>query len=230
MAARAKAKSVALTPSQPNGQEGGTVTTGIVIPRLDARHIRVPITGVTSLICEAWSHKAKQMMLDKQMKKAAGPRAAKNPEEDFKNSLYVSDEGWFGFPAGGFKSALVGACRMAEGISMTLSKRLCFVLHDGFSTSQNIELVRLYGEPRIRQDMMRNETGVADIRYHAEFLEWRAVLTIEYNAGMISREQLVHLVSLAGYGEGIGGHRPSAPKNCTGDHGRWKIDESGSGK
>ena len=209
-----------------NRSGNGPVTSppaGITIPRLQTETIKVSIIGTTPLISECWSVKAKQMMLDAQMKRAKQPRSAKDPEADFKASLYVADEGWFGFPAGAFKAAIVGATRQTDGITMTLAKRLCFVLADGYSTLQNAELVRIHGEPTMRQDMMRNESGVADIRFHGEFLAWEATLTVEFNGGIVSAEQIVNLIDLAGYSEGIGGHRPSAPKNCTGNNGRWRV-------
>lgn len=193
------------------------------LPQLNKQMIEVKIKGMTPLIVQAWSEKAKRMMLDKHMKKAQSAKEAKDPKKDYEACLYTSDEGWHGFPTGAFKAAIVGACRQAEGITMTAVKRICFVRNEGYSTAQDKGLIRIHGKPRMRQDMMRNESGVADIRFLAEFPVWEATLTIEFNASCISAEQIIHLVELAGYGEGVGGHRPSSPKNCTGDNGRWEV-------
>lgn len=196
---------------------------GITIPEPRIETIHVPIVGTTPLVVHAWGQKAKRLMLDKQQKKAKAPREVKNPEQDYRDSRYISDEGWDGVPAAGFKSALVGACRAVDDLPMTLAKRMCFVLADGRSTKQNVELVRIIGEPRMREDMVRLESGVADIRYRAEYVEWSATLRIEFNAGVISAEQIVNLCDLAGYSEGCCEWRPSSPKSASGSCGRWRV-------
>lgn len=203
---------------------------GIVIPKPNIQSIDIPIVGVTPLIVHAWSTKAVRMMLEKQMKMAKAPLEAKDPEADYQASRYVADVNadgtpadWDGVPAPGFKAALVGACRAVDGLPMTLAKRMCYVMAEGRSTRQNVDLVRIRGEHRMRQDMVRLESGTADIRFRAEFPEWSAVLKVEFNAGVISGDQIVHLIELAGYSEGICEWRPSAPNSSTGNYGRWKL-------
>lgn len=203
---------------------GASMQTGFVIPPPKIVVRAIPITGITSLIVHAWSEKAKRMMLDKQMKKAAAPKAAKDPQEDYRSSTYVADEGWHGVPASSFKSAMVGACRAVEGLPMTMAKRMIFVVPDGISTAQNVELIRIEGKPRMREDMVRLESGVADIRYRAEYFPWKAVVRVEINVGVVSVEQVVNLLDLAGLTEGICEWRPSAPKSASGEHGRWRVD------
>ena len=194
----------------------------VTIPAPKVEVASFPITGETPLIVHRWSEKAKRAMLDKQQKKATLRKEAKNPEEDFQQSRYVSSEGWDGFPAGGFKASLVGAARQAgKDLPMTLAKRLVFIVADDATTG----LVRIYGEPTMRDDMVRLETGVADIRFRAQYWPWSAILQVRYNASIISQEQVANLVMLSGMSEGIGEWRPSAPKSCSGDFGLWRIDQ-----
>lgn len=195
----------------------------IVIPAPQIQRIEVPIIGISPLIVHAWSEKAKKMMLEKQQKKATGAKEAKDPHADFMASRYISEEGWDGVPAGGFKAAVVGACRAVSGLPMTLAKRMCFVISDGTTANGSQQLVRIEGEPRMCQHMVRLESGVADIRFRAEFVEWSAKLKLEFNSGIISAEQLVNLISHAGYSEGICEWRPSAPQSATGECGRWRV-------
>ena len=68
--------------------------------------------------------------------------------------------------------------------------------------------------------MVRIGMGQADVRYRPEYLDWSAILTIEYNEGMLSAEQIYQLVSAAGYGCGIGEMRPEKTKF---GFGRFKI-------
>ena len=71
----------------------------IELPKLNLRMMEITLIGDSSLICHAWSKKAKQEMLDKQMKKAKQAKPAKDPEQDYKDSLYEHPEGGYGFPS-----------------------------------------------------------------------------------------------------------------------------------
>ena len=81
----------------------------IEIPKMEIEVVKFRVRGITPLIVSRFSEKAKQMMLEKQMKKAGKGREAKNPVEQYENSLYkFSDGKRTGFPAVGFKAAMVG--------------------------------------------------------------------------------------------------------------------------
>jgi hypothetical protein len=129
------------------------------------------------------------------------------------------ENGKFGFPAGGFKAAMVGGCRLTNGIAMTEAKTLFSV-----SGITNYELVEIEGsKPLMRSDAVRLESGVADIRFRATFKNWKASLKIEYIANRISADSVVNLVNYAGVG-GIGEWRPTAKKSASGDFGRFRVN------
>ncbi len=195
----------------------------VTIARVEPKIVQIPIVGVTPLLVCAWSTKAMQQMLDKQMKKGTRGKEAKNPEADYKASLYTSTEGWTGIPAGGVKGALVNACRAVDGLPMTLAKRMVFVMEQG-RTADGLGLVRIHGEHQLHRAMVRIDNGgTADIRFRAIYPEWSALLEIQFLASVISSEQVCNLVELAGYCEGFCEHRPGAPKSNTGDKGRFMI-------
>ncbi len=209
----------------------------IIILKPEIEQVIIPVEGERPLIVHQWSKKARNMMLAKQMGIIQGPREKKDPEEDFNSSRYISDDGWDGVPSVSFKAALVGACRQIKGISMVLAKRIFFIVPDGKSVSpiedlvtgeptdmiQTVELTRIYGEPTKRMDMVRLETGVADIRFRAEYSPWRANIHIQFNSKLITADHLYNLVMLAGQTEGIGEWRPSSPNSSTGSFGIWKV-------
>ena len=64
-------------------------STTVVLPPLQIETVNVTLIGDTPLIVHRWSEKAKKQMLDKQMKKASAGKEAKDPERDFRESLYV---------------------------------------------------------------------------------------------------------------------------------------------
>jgi len=178
--------------------------------RIDVRRITVRIVGDSPLITHAWSHKAKQMMLDKQMKKGTQAKEAKDPERDYEESLYRLPDGGCGFPAVGVKAA---AIRGAKGLGMVMTDARTAFHIEG-------DLLRINGEPRPREDMVRLQGNTADIRYRGEFVEWSIDLPISYNARIVSAEQLVAMLDAGGFGTGIGEWRPEKD----GQFGRFHVE------
>lgn len=193
-----------------NPSASESVQTAITIPPIDVRQMSVTLVGDSPLICHRWSEKAKKEMLDKQMKKAKTAKTAKDPEADFKASLYEFPGGGYGFPCVAFKAAAVGACRFSDGIKMTEARGAFHVVG---------ELVKVEGTPTIREDMVRIAMGTADIRHRGEFKSWRVTLTISYNASVFSPAQIVNLLNLAGFGVGVGEWRPERD----GSYGRFHV-------
>lgn len=170
----------------------------IDLPPLKIQHMTILLVGDSPLISHAWSHKAKAEMLAKHMQKAKQPKAAKVPEDDFRESLYPHPDGGYGFPAVAFKSAAVSACRFAD-MKMTNARGAFHVLG---------ELVRIEGEPTMREDMVRLNGTTPDVRFRGEFKVWKALVTVRFNAGALSAEQIVNLFNTAGFGVGVGEWRP----------------------
>lgn len=171
----------------------------IEIPAVKISVMPITLVGDSPLISHRWSDKAKQMMLDKQMGKAVQKKAPKDPEQEYLDSLYVHPDGGYGFPSVAFKAAAVSACRSVEGIKMTEARAAFHVPG---------ELVKIDGEPKMREDMVRIGMGTADIRYRGEFDPWRATLFVRYNENVLTPSQIVNLFNVAGFGVGIGEWRP----------------------
>lgn len=192
-------------------------TITIELPKLNVRTLKCRIVGDTPLIMNKWSEKAKKEMLDKQMKKAgAGKREAKDPEQQFEDATYYISNGKkpkFGFPAIAFKMAAVNACRNLDGIPMTLARQVFHVNAD------HGDLVEIKGERRMREDMVKLQGKIADLRYRPEFVDWSTDLSIRYDANMFSEAQIINLFNTAGFACGIGEWRP----NRSGNFGMFHI-------
>jgi hypothetical protein len=229
-------------PAKKPGRGRGVVAGPIEIRPPKIEVIVVEIRGNMPLIVHSWSVKAVRQMLHKQMKIPDTGREAKDPQRDFENSRLISTAGWDGVPCTALKSAFAEAARQVPGLTMTMAKRLVFVEPDGVSVTTKIEipatdsspaftvpfggveLVRIYGEPTLRCDMVRIDGGnTADIRFRAEYKQWSARLQIRYNANILMANQVVHLVATAGLSEGIGEWRPSAPHVTSGSYGTWDV-------
>lgn len=186
----------------------------ITLPELRIEHLDVILIGDSPLICHAWSQKAKQEMLDKQMKKAKQAKQAKDPEADFRASLYAHPDGGFGFPAVAFKSAAVDACSHIAGVTKVEARGAFHIMGD---------MVKIEGEPTMREDMVRIAMGTADIRHRGEFKTWRAHFTVRYNPNVLSPEQIMNLFNTAGFAVGVGEWRPQKD----GSFGMFHVETTG---
>jgi len=182
----------------------------IELPKIDLRSMDITLIGDSPLIVHAWSEKAKKAMLTAQQKKTRAKKEPRNPEQDYEGCFYRLPDGRYAFPSVAFKAAMVGACRFIDGVKMT---ELRGALH------VNGELVAIEGEPSPREDMVRVGMGTADIRFRPEFRQWRCTLNITFNAGVIGPEAIVHLLTLAGFGVGVGEWRPERD----GQFGRFHV-------
>lgn len=186
-------------------------TSSVTLPPLKIETITVTLIGDTPLIVHRWSEKAKKQMLDKQMKKASAGKEAKDPERDFRESLYVLDDGSYGFPIIGFKAAAVTACTSIGGMTKVAARQAFHV--DG-------EFAVIKGdEPAMREDMVRVGMGTADIRYRGEFKNWFTQVRVNYNANVLSAEQILNLFQTAGFAVGVGEWRPERD----GQFGRFHV-------
>jgi hypothetical protein len=175
----------------------------IEVPQLKISTFRIKLKGKTPLIMHKFSEKSKKEMRDKQTKQATKGREAKNPEADYKASMYDHPDGGHGFPSIAFKAAAVRAGKMV-GMVMTDTKQ-CFHI-DG-------DLVKINGEPRMREDIVRLQGSTADLRYRGEFVDWSTEFDIKYRSDIISKEQLVNLFQHAGFSVGVG---------------EWRVEKNGS--
>jgi len=193
----------------------------ITLPEFHQENSIIRLIGDTPLICHAWSEKAKKMLLNAQMKKAATGREIRDPFADFVDSLYWISEkpqkptekdvanAEFGFPAIGLKAAAVRAATDA-GMYMTDARRMFHI---------DAEMLKINGAVTMREDMVRLKGSTADIRFRGQFVKWDIVVPITYNAGVSSLEQIVNFFRIAGFGVGIGEWRPEKD----GNFGRFHI-------
>jgi hypothetical protein len=192
-------------------------TVQIKLPELDIRLTDLYLIGETPLICHAWSEKAKKMILDKQTGVANAGREHKDPEQDFRDSLYDFPGGGYGFPAIAFKSSAVSACTSLgrAAITKVAARQAFHVMADDPMTG----LVRLVGTPKMRDDMVRVGMGTADIRFRGQFFPWACNLRIRYNARVLSFEQIANIFNTAGFAVGVGEWRSEKD----GGYGQYRV-------
>ena len=154
-------------------------------------------------------------------------RDAKDFRRCYEDAIHYADDGWIGIPANGLRAAMVSACRVA-GFQMTKAKLAVFVLQDGFDATDQTPLIRISkGEPEYREDYVRNETGVVDLRPRPMFRPtWEAVVRIRYDADIFTAEDVANLLYRVGRQVGIGEGRPDSKKSCGMGWGTFTIKEA----
>ena len=189
----------------------------------------VRIAGDTPLIMHRWSEKAKRMILEKQMKKTkSSAKEAKNPVEDFIESVYwmegkpteYTEEAFdeacrngarFGFPVTAIKQATISSA-YRNGITKDMAslRGAFFIAGEGSELLAEVK----GSAPTMREDMVRVGMGVADIRFRGEFANWYMDLQVSYNAnGAYTLDQIINLINVGGFSCGIGEWRPEKDGN-----------------
>lgn len=196
------------------------------------------IVGDSPLIVHAWSEKAMREMLDKQMGKGqAKKKAAKNPVEDFINSMYwmtekpnkMDEESYeeaivngakFGFPVSGLKQAAISAAYRMGWVKDKMGLRGTF-----FIDADENGLIEIKGDaPIMREDMVKVGMGTADIRYRGEIRNWFADITISYNElGKFNLQDIINVLNAGGFVCGLGEWRPERD----GQYGMFHVEVSG---
>jgi hypothetical protein len=183
----------------------------VVTPKLDIRTMRVKIVGDAPLIVHKFAEKQRKQIEDRQTGVGTTGRNPKVPKQDFQDSLYLHPGGGYGFPAQAFKNAAVSACTsLGRKITKTAASQAFHVAGE-FAK----DLVKIEGNPVMRQDMVRIGQGknkVADIRYRGEFKTWSCILMIRYNAQVLTDEQIIVLLNVAGFAVGVG---------------EWRVEKGG---
>jgi len=239
MAVSIKSKSrIPAATTTPNGNGDGA-TLAVHIPKITFQVMQVAVRGKSPLIVHAWSAKAVRMMLGKQTGEASPGKGKKNPLEDFIGSLYhLSDDAGLGVPSPAFKACIVSGANDVD-MKMTEVKRCVHVLDyftriDAPPLDKSIwtewdhkyekELTKYHKWGcSMRQDLVRLSTGVADIRFRGSFPVWSAKINVEFNAKVLTADQIVNLFQIGGLGCGIGEWRPSSPECRSGEFGRFEV-------
>lgn len=188
------------------------------LKQIQTEIVNIKIKGTSPLIMHRWDEKAKKEMLYKQMKKSI-EKAPKDPQAQYEASVYKLDDGRLAFPADAFKQSAIRGGKYL-GLVMT-DLRAAFFVEGEYSEKEDRLLVPIDGELAMREDMVKlsGPGNVADIRYRGQVKDWTAVLTISYNPNLVSFDQLINMLNMAGYGVGVGEWRPERD----GTFGRFQV-------
>ena len=176
----------------------------IVVPTIEKEFFNVTIEGITSLITNSREH------VDIDKNKRSGVKLIDTPEEQYRKSLYLTEDGKYGFPASGIKKACVDVCHtFLNNITKVWARGAFFIIGD---------ILAIEGEPRMRRDIVTiNRAPVPT--YRAEFVEWAITCPIQFRPITTSVESILNLFENAGFHIGIGDWRPQKD----GTHGMFGV-------
>ena len=188
------------------------INTLIQIPELNEKRLTLTIVGDTDLITHKWSERQKKKIREKQAKQAVNAREARDPWQEYCDSVYwlspmpetptAADikTAKFGLPSIALKDAAVTACTSVSSVTK-IAARQCFHV-----VGEYLEIKS--DPPFMREDPVKIGQGTSDLRYRGCFCNWEITCAVRYNADLLSTEQLVHLFNIAGFAVGLGEWRP----------------------
>ena len=187
------------------------------------------ISGTAPYVQARFSGKAMQAMMSKMAAGSTSRKGTAKPardfDDDYRQAMHMSSDGWHGIPAGAFRQAMISACRLV-GFRMTLAKLSVFVDADGFDAIDGIPLIKLEGTPERIDMAVRNATGVADIRVRPMWRTWAAIIRVKYDADQFTLQDVTNLMQRVGVQVGIGEGRPDSRDSAGLGWGTFEIERA----
>ena len=188
------------------------------IEAIKTRRIIIKVVGTSPLIMHRFSFKARQELLFPSPKKNASERAGTlkhNVVEEYRECFYRNrnpkSAALFHLPNGTVHGALASAALDIPGATKASIERL----------TQVIGNVELFGVPKLFMAMVRSSDmgRTPDVRTRPIFERWACTVEIEYKTDPLTDNQILNLLSAAGFLVGIGDWR----RQKGGEYGAFRV-------
>ena len=195
-------------------------TNEITIVPMRVEEASVCIIGRNAMIYNAMSEKSKHELLLPRGRRSAAAKAETlkhDPLTEYRNSVYRyrADDGptRLFFPTGAFKKAIATAALDLPGVKKTQVARLCWITEDKVS---------IYGTPQVLMSVVRSAdmNRTPDIRTRAILPKWACTFKISSAQPILKHEDIVRLLTTAGFTVGIGDWRQ---EKGSGSFGQFRI-------
>jgi hypothetical protein len=198
----------------------------ITAPRF--RTAAFSIIGTAPYVSNKFSQKAQEQIRATHEAGSTARGKKPRPKKDFTAASvaarHQATEGWYGIPAGAFRSAMISACRVV-GFQMTKAKLSVFVEADGFDATDGTPLVRITsGEPRYCEHPVRNDNGSVDLRARSLWdVGWQATVRVRWDEDQFTVTDVANLMLRVGMQVGIGEGRPDSPNSTGMEWGLFRL-------
>lgn len=157
--------------------------------------MQLKLVGTGSLLMNRMSEDELQSIIDKDKTKKI------DHKKRWKDKCH-KEKGQYGFPAIAFKKSAIRAAKVNTTQAMTDVRQMFQVIPD------EGDLVFIDSEaPIMRQDRVKGAGNTAAVSFRPQFKKWSCVLTIQYNADVVSPESIASLFAHAGNSVGVGSWR-----------------------
>ncbi len=197
----------------------------ISILEVNQGELDVAIVGVSPLVYNAMSEKAKGQLLFPAPKKNAAEKAATmkhEPLEEYRNSVYKHRENnlptRLSCPSVWFKKAMASAALDIPGAQKSQIGRLVWV---------SGQYSNVYGVPQIYSTIVRMQdtARTPDVRTRAILPEWAVRVTLRYMQPILKEQTIANLLAAAGFTQGVGDGRQQKGSLSFGQFRLCSIDD-----
>jgi hypothetical protein len=201
----------------------------LVIPPPNMQEALITVKSKAPLVMNKFSQKAREEYRQQQEAGSKSKNKTKKEPKDF-NAIYEgaihydSKREWIGIPAPAFRNAMIDACRTA-GFVMTKAKMTIFVEEDGYGEDGTPLVMITEGAPKHVEHIVRNATGVIDIRARAMWEHWEAELHLKWDGDQFGYEDVCNLLMRAGLQVGLLEGRPFSKNSAGMGWGTFKLGD-----
>jgi len=188
----------------------------IVVPKLNLGILKVGIKQLTStgLLMDRFPEEIREQILIKQTSKIRGKKQLRNMDWEYENAFHKLPNGDIGFPAQGFKSAMIESTSFVG--SKDFSKKLLKGIQIINSEGNDLIPIKYKKISKLRHYPKGGNTKISPC-----LEDWECELVIQYDQNNISPQDLVNLLNYAGFYYGIGIWSPRA--KCGGKFGMYEV-------
>lgn len=185
----------------------------IVVPKLNLGMLKVQLKG-NNLLMDKFPENVREQILDKQIGKTKGKKQMRNMDLEYENAFHKLPNGDIGFPAQGFKSAMIESTSFvgAKDFSKKLLKGIQIINSEG----NDLIAIKYKKISKLKHYPKGGNTKISPMLEN-----WECELVIQYDQNNISPQDLVNLLNYAGFYYGIGIWSPRA--KCGGKYGMYEI-------
>jgi hypothetical protein len=186
----------------------------LVVPRLNLGILKVQLKGNTTLLMDRFPESIREQILEKQIGRTQGKKQIRNMDLEYENAFHKLPKGGIGFPAQGFKSAMIESTSFVG--SKDFSKKLL----------KGIQIINSEGNDLIpikykNISKLRHFPKGGNIKISPMLEDWECELIIQYDKNNISPQDIVSLLNYAGFYYGIEIWSPRA--KCGGKYGMYEV-------
>jgi hypothetical protein len=180
----------------------------VEVQEIRMRRAEFYVLGSSPLLMERFDRKAWEELLlptKRESRATLEQKLKHDPVAEFRGRLYLNRDKkrptLFHLPNGAFHCAMCNAALDIPGPAKAKMERNSSIV------DMNIDL---YGLPFLKMDMVRNSdmARTPDVRTRPIFPRWACMVTVEYNASILTERSIANLFGGSGIIVGIGGWRP----------------------